>query len=453
MTKVTFNGEEFPVNSTGNTTIAGEFGTLVINAQGEYTYTPNGGVEGIDNFTYQITDGDGDTDTATFGFNVSNDDVPVFVTPDVAVVDETNLDDGSESVSGTIEVDFGGDAPGVVMPGDAGAFTVTGSNEGALTSYNLPVTVSANGDTYTGVRSDGVTVFDLTINADGSYTFNQFEALDHADPNDPNDQLNLNFQVKATDSDGDVSTTTLSIGVRDDGPVLGSRAGGVQEQNLADGPLVVNRSLSVDFGEDGAAVDGAITPTGDFFARFEVGGQNQDLTSGGDLVTVTATDNGYIGVAGGRTVFTVTINDAGESIYTQFEPLDHPRAGEPGSDRIWIGFDFVATDKDGDTDIGRLTFDIQDGVPTAVDDGSQATEGDAVTGNVFANDSIGPDTNDNPVTRVSVGGEDFAVNSTGNTTIAGEFGTLVINAQGEYCLLYTSPSPRDLYTSRMPSSA
>ena len=26
-------------------------------------------------------------------------------------------------------------------------------------------------------------------------------------------------------------------------------------------------------------------------------------------------------------------------------------------------------------------------------------------------------------------------------------------SQGETCLLYTSPSPRDLYTSRMPSSA
>ena len=33
------------------------------------------------------------------------------------------------------------------------------------------------------------------------------------------------------------------------------------------------------------------------------------------------------------------------------------------------------------------------------------------------------------------------------------FGADVVVAQSEYCLLYTSPSPRDLSTSRMPSSA
>ena len=74
--------------------------------------------------------------------------------------------------------------------------------------------------------------------------------------------------MKATDSDGDVSTTTLSIGVRDDGPVLGRRVGGAQESDLVDGEISITRTLSHDFGEDGA---GDITPTGRFSAVFEAG--------------------------------------------------------------------------------------------------------------------------------------------------------------------------------------
>ena len=41
--------------------------------------------------------------------------------------------------------------------------------------------------------------------------------------------------------------------------------------------------------------------------------------------------------------------------------------------------------------------------------------------------------------------------------VTGTYGTLTLNANGSYtyiaCLLYTSPSPRDMRRSRMPSSA
>lgn len=46
--------------------IVGTYGTLTLNADGSYSYTPNASVTGHvdDKFTYQITDGDGDTTTA-----------------------------------------------------------------------------------------------------------------------------------------------------------------------------------------------------------------------------------------------------------------------------------------------------------------------------------------------------------------------------------------------------
>ena len=42
---------------------------------------------------------------------------------------------------------------------------------------------------------------------------------------------------------------------------------------------------------------------------------------------------------------------------------------------------------------------------------------------------------------------------TGASVAIEHHGEMVVNLWGGYCLLYTSPSPRDLSTSRMPSSA
>ena len=81
--------------------------------------------------------------------------------------------------------------------------------------------VTSNGTTYTGV-ANGQTVFTMTINANGSYTFTQLGQLDHANTTNPNDSLDLRFGVKATDADGDVGNTTVTIRVFDDGPDIGS---------------------------------------------------------------------------------------------------------------------------------------------------------------------------------------------------------------------------------------
>ena len=52
------------------------------------------------------------------------------------------------------------------------------------------------------------------------------------------------------------------------------------------------------------------------------------------------------------------------------------------------------------------------------------------------------------------GASSYGTNFTGNQQTAnGGFTNTVYNGPGSTCLLYTSPSPRDLSTSRMPSSA
>jgi VCBS repeat-containing protein len=191
-------------------TIAGANGTLSIGANGAYTYT--GSKVGSDAFTYSIVDQDGDTATAKLTVTVADvDECPVVVNA-VNQLDETGVaPDGTESVSGKVVVDFKGDGPGVVDA--SGAFTSGGSQKaGALTSNGVAVAVTMSGDVYTGTAG-GKTVFTLSINDDGTYTYTQVGQLDHADGTNANDVISLNFGFKATDADGDVANGTITIKV------------------------------------------------------------------------------------------------------------------------------------------------------------------------------------------------------------------------------------------------
>ncbi|WP_409296312.1 VCBS domain-containing protein, partial [Pseudomonas sp. KCJK8670] len=68
-------------------TFTGTYGTLVLAADGSYTYTLNtndpdfknlgGGGNDLEHFTYTIKDADGDTSSATLTLNISNLNDPV----------------------------------------------------------------------------------------------------------------------------------------------------------------------------------------------------------------------------------------------------------------------------------------------------------------------------------------------------------------------------------------
>ena len=157
------------------------------------------------------------TVTQKLSVNIEYDDVPEIVDPAAKIVDETDFDTGAITVSGTIHADFFRDGPGTFSPTGQSSFSYTGSVAGTeLTSEGHPVTVTLSGNTYTGT-ANGATVFTLTILPSGAYTFNLLGTLDHADGSDPNDAINLQFGITATDSDGDFDTTTLTIKVLDDG--------------------------------------------------------------------------------------------------------------------------------------------------------------------------------------------------------------------------------------------
>ncbi len=215
VTAVIFNGVTTVIPTTGTVSVVGQYGTLQIAANGAYTYTARNGANGTDAFTYVLTDRDGDQDPAILRISTS-DGQPV-IGDATQTVDETNL--GPIVVNGTLTSNYGSDGPGAIMAQGATSFGSTGSKLGnILSSGGVPVVVTLEGNTYIG-KAGATTVFTLQVNADGSYQFRLLDNLDHANAQDPNDVINLNFGVKITDQDGDSDLGTITIQVRDDAPV------------------------------------------------------------------------------------------------------------------------------------------------------------------------------------------------------------------------------------------
>ncbi|MDA5312462.1 VCBS domain-containing protein, partial [Vibrio cholerae] len=185
-----------------------------------------------------------------------------------------------------------------------------------LTSNGVAVTLSApvndgNGNlTYTAMAGS-VTVFTLTLNSDGTYSFTLAAPVDHALNSD---SLTLNFKVIATDFDGDTASIVLPVKINDDKPYFTNVKGlHVHENDLPQGsdtdkePVTVNGQFQLVQGADTVAsfaLDGSVNPV-------------QGLTSNGVAVTLSApVDDGngnltYTAMAGSVTVFTLTLNSDG----------------------------------------------------------------------------------------------------------------------------------------------
>ncbi|PLX71281.1 MAG: hypothetical protein C0614_14430, partial [Desulfuromonas sp.] len=140
-------------------------GSLTLNPDGSFSYTPNSGFNGTDSFTYSIQDIDGDKDTATVTINV----LPVDEAPD-AIDDSYNTD---EDTPLTIPV------PGVLtndsIGGDGGTLAVVDHTD----------------------PSNGA----LSLNADGSFTYTPDEGWSGTD----------SFTYTIEDIDGDQDTATVTI--------------------------------------------------------------------------------------------------------------------------------------------------------------------------------------------------------------------------------------------------
>ena len=366
ITEFTVAGTVFTVDptGTGTTTTLAE-GELTINADGSYTFVPAPDYNGpVPEVVYTISDGV-NTDTSTLNISVT----PV-----------SDLIDANEVVTTAEDTNVSGNL-----------LTNASSADGTpvITEFTVGGTVFTAGTTATIAEGE------LTINADGSYTF--VPAPDYNGPVP---------EVVYTISDGvNTDTSTLNISVTPVSDLIdANEVVSVSEDTPISGNLLTNASSA-----DGTPV---IT----------------QFTIGGTVFTVDPTGTGTTAtLAEGE----LTINADGS--YT-FVPAPDYNGPVP---------EVVYTISDGvNTDTSTLNISVTPSAnipPLAEDDTFAVNEGETVSGNVISHndgdgvaDSDGGDGATLTITQVNGTNLVFDPSDNGYATIAIQDGILRINAQGDF---------------------
>ncbi|WP_421315336.1 retention module-containing protein, partial [Aeromonas veronii] len=216
-------------------------GTLIINPDGSYTFTPAPNYDGaVPPVNYQVTDGQ-DTVTSTLVISITPVDEAVgldglTLEGGEVLVSDANLADGlaPNAASLTQSGVFTFNAPDGVQSLALGNVTLITNGQSA-TSFPLSI-ISPLGNVLT---ITAVTYNPVTGAGQVSYSYALGDNENHTRPaNDTS--LSESFSVVLTDSDGDTASDTLDITILDDIPTLagdiGSTLGGqVQEDALASG--------------------------------------------------------------------------------------------------------------------------------------------------------------------------------------------------------------------------
>ncbi|WP_236321816.1 retention module-containing protein, partial [Aeromonas veronii] len=358
-------------------------GTLIINPDGSYTFTPAPNYDGaVPPVNYQVTDGQ-DTVTSTLVVSITPVDEEVGLAGlaregGEVQVSDTNLADGSDPNAAALTQSgvFTFNAPdGVQSLTLAGVTLITNGQLGASFPQSI-ISPLGNALTITAVTYNPVTGAGQV-----SYSYTLGDNENHTRPvNDTS--LSESFSVVLIDSDGDTASDTLDVAILDDIPTLVDReelsvrslvhedaltsgnSEGTGQSVSASGAAGTLNSL-VNFGADGV---GSFGLGSDVSSLVGLG-----LTSGGVALSYSVVGNVLTASAGGVPVFTLTVGADGSYSFTLSGPLDHPTAdGDDGEQLTGVGIDFsgvlTATDGDGDqlTDsfpAGSFAIRVEDDVP------------------------------------------------------------------------------------------
>jgi VCBS repeat-containing protein len=484
------NGQITPLTNfnTGN-------GTVTLNANGDFTYTPDTNFSGSDTFTYLVTDDEGQTDTATVTINVAPIDDPTSASPDTGNTDEdttltvsavngvlsndSDVDDaltvatysiaggasniavgsGAQSITGvgTIEVNADGSyefIPVADYNGDVPVITYT-TNTGATSTLTITINPINDGppdaidDTYSTAQDTVLTGNVITNGVGGSDTI-----VDEADV-DPVTNVATTRDGRITiAADGSFSYTppaginsgpadTYVYTLRD---TDGQTDTATISINIGAPAITIPNDDSVAPNNDDIVVAENATTTGTFTISTPAG--LGSLQIGGTTLTAVTLSNisegtmsGPVNIPGavnGTLQITAYNTSTGVVTYS-YDPTGSSMDHTGATNDVIAGeaLAIVLTDTAGtpETATGTLNIGITDTNPTANDDSRSISEGtSAIAGNAVgvAGAATG-DVQDTVVDAVTVTDIDFgATDGTVGTALAGDHGSLVISSAGIY---------------------
>ncbi|OAN75556.1 hypothetical protein A8B78_16215 [Jannaschia sp. EhC01] len=356
-------------------------GTVTVDANGDYTYTPNEDFNGVDSFTYTISDGNGGTDTATVTLTVDPvNDAPDAVndtatTPEDTAITIDVLDNDTDVDGDTLEI------TGASVPSEQGTVAIV-AGELLFTpaeNFNGPATISyAISDGNGGTDTATVTVNVTPVNDDPV-------AVDDTASTMEDESVIIDLIGNDTDVDGD----TLELAAVSVDPALGTvtdNGDGTVTFTPAlnfNGPVTIDYTVSdgnggTDEGQavvtvgavnDGpTAVDDSVTTDEDTAITIDVVDNDTD-PDGDPLEVVGATvpaNQGTVEIVGNEVVFTPAENYNGPAEIT-----------------------YTITDGNGGTDTGTVNVTVTpvNDDPVAVDDIETTDEDVAVVVDLLGNDS------------------------------------------------------------------
>ncbi|WP_159691600.1 retention module-containing protein, partial [Cognatazoarcus halotolerans] len=408
-------------------------GSVTVNPDGTFSYTPDANYNGPDSFTYTITDADGDVSTATATINVAPvNDVPVATDDTLAAVEDTPLtgtlaaNDTPSGDGGNVWALASGPANGSVTVNPDGTFSYTPN-----ANYNGP-----DSFTYTITDADGdVSTATATINV--APTSDAPIAQDDVATTAEDTPVIIDVLGNDSDPDGDTLTIT-EVGGQ---PISVGNPVTIPEGSVAlnpDGTLTFtpnpnfNGPVSFDYTvTDGttpvtATVDVTVTAVNDVpVATDDTLAAVEDTPLTGTLAAndTPSGDGGNVwALASGPANGSVTVNADGTFSYT-------PDANYNGPD----SFTYTITDADGDVSTATATINVAptSDAPIAQDDVATTAEDTPVIIDVLGNDS---DPDGDTLTITEVGGQPISV---GNPVTIPE-GSVALNPDGT---LTFTPSP------------
>ena len=378
-----------PVALTGN------YGTLTINAAGDYTYTLNNGLAAVqsldasstpltESFNYTITDNDGSSDSAvlTISINGQDDGAPTIDVEDadgqISTSDNSVVEGSGDTVTGTITVEAEAGIDSVSIAGETLDLVALAAGTPSVTI------VTDNGDlVITGYNP---------VNGELSYEYTETKgAVDHT----PGTPIVDEIEIIVTDVTGTATSEDLTIELLDSTPDAMDDSDSVTEdiELVATGSVLSNDN----------AVD-------------------QPLS-----VTPVALTGNY---------GTLTINAAGDYTYTLNNGLAAVQSLDASSTPLTESFNYTITDNDGSSDSAVLTIAINglsdampvitiedtDGNVSPAHNSVEECSGNSVDGSISVNAEAG-------IATVTVGGVDITT-ATPNVpvVIQGTQGTLTVTS-------------------------